>query len=67
MKKETSNNYLTVEEVTEHLKITRRTAYNYIKSGALKSYRVGRQYRVKETDLNDFIRPTPGRKSRKAI
>lgn len=44
-----------VEEVTEILKVTQRTLYNYIKSGSLKAVKVGKYWRVKHEDLKEFI------------
>ena len=63
-KRENNNNLLTLTEVIERLKITRRTAYNWIKSGALKASRAGRSYRVSAQDLETFIKPSPGKKKR---
>ncbi|HAQ55819.1 MAG TPA: hypothetical protein DCR44_00170 [Acholeplasmatales bacterium] len=45
----------TVEEITELLKVTQRTLYNYIKSGSLKAIKIGKYWRVKHADLQDFI------------
>ena len=45
----------TVEEITTILKVTQRTLYNYIKSGALKAVKIGKYWRVKHTDLQDFL------------
>jgi excisionase family DNA binding protein len=45
----------TVEEITEILKVTQRTLYNYIKSGSLKAVKIGKYWRVKHTDLQDFL------------
>jgi excisionase family DNA binding protein len=44
-----------VEEVTAILKVTQRTLYNYIKSGALKAIKVGKYWRIKHQDLMKFI------------
>ena len=46
---------LTSKEVAERLVITERTVLNFIKKGTLKAYRIGGQYRIDETDLNEFI------------
>lgn len=46
---------LTTKEVAEKLIVTERTIINYIQKGILKAYRIGGQYRIDETDLNDFI------------
>lgn len=45
----------TVEEVMEILSISRRTLYNYIKSGSLKAVKIGRQWRIRLVDLKAFI------------
>jgi excisionase family DNA binding protein len=50
---------LKVEEVMEVLKISRTTAYALIKSGALKSRRIGRLVRVSSQDLGRFIAGRP--------
>lgn len=42
-------------EVTEILKVHRRTVYNYIKEGQLKATKMGKYLRVREEDLQDFI------------
>jgi excisionase family DNA binding protein len=46
----------TIEEITEILKVTQRTVYNYIKSGTLKAIKVGKYWRVKHTDLEQFLK-----------
>lgn len=45
----------TLDEVAEVLKITRRTLYTYIKEGKLKAVKIGREWRVSEAALQDFI------------
>ena len=45
----------TVEEVTEILKVTQRTLYNYIKRESLKAVKIGKYWRIKVEDLEDFI------------
>jgi len=44
-----------VDEVTKILKVTQRTLYNYIKSGALKAVKVGKYWRIRHEDFQDFI------------
>lgn len=46
----------TLEEVQHLLQVTRRTLYNWIKSGKLKAFRAGRQWRVTKEALEDFTR-----------
>ena len=45
----------TVEEISEILKVTERTIYNYIKSNDLKAVKIGKYWRIKHSDLEEFI------------
>lgn len=45
----------TLDEVAEVLKITRRTLYTYVKAGKLKAVKIGREWRVSEDALQDFL------------
>lgn len=47
----------TVDEVTQILKVTQRTVYNYIKNGQLKAIKVGKYWRIRHSDLEDFLLP----------
>ena len=47
--------YLTLPEVAEQLKVSRRTVYRWIKSGDLDAYQFGREYRITESALKDFL------------
>lgn len=44
-----------VEEAVELLKVTRRTLYRYLKAGQLKAVKLGREYRITEDALKDFL------------
>ena len=45
----------TTEEALEVLKVTKRTLYRYIKAGQIKAVRLGREYRITEDALKDFL------------
>ena len=45
----------TTDEALEVLKVTRRTLYRYIKAGQIKAIRLGREYRITEDALKDFL------------
>ena len=45
----------TLEELAQILTVTRRTLYNYIKSGKLKALKVGKRWRVTQKQLDDFL------------
>lgn len=56
------NEYLTVKEMMERLKISRTTAYGYLSSGRLKHFKVGRLVRIRPEDLTQFIEGKPSAK-----
>ena len=47
--------YLTLPEVAERLQVSRRTVYRWIKNGDLDAYQFGREYRITESALKDFL------------
>lgn len=51
--------YLTVSDVMKILRISRTTAYGYIRSRRLKSFKVGHLVRIKAEDLKRFIEAAP--------
>ncbi len=46
---------LTVAEVAQVMRVSRMTVYRLIRRGQLKAIRVGRNYRVRENDLNLYL------------
>lgn len=46
---------LTVEQLAGILGIGRNTAYGFVRSGRIKSVRVGRQIRISKIALMDFL------------
>ena len=47
---------LTVNEVADLLRVSRMTVYRLIKEGSLKALRVGRNYRLREDDVDEYLR-----------
>lgn len=45
----------TVKEVAIILKVTYRTVWSYIKNGKLKAGKIGREWKVAESDLREFV------------
>ncbi len=45
----------TIDEVAEHLKISRRSVYTLISRNELKTIRVGHRTRICESDLKEYI------------
>lgn len=47
--------FLTVAEVAERLKLNQQTVRNWIDAGTLPAYRVGRRVRVSQADFNRLV------------
>jgi len=58
--------FLTINEVCEKLKVTRAALWAWMSSGKLKAYRAGRSVRVREEDLLAFMQEWKPRKKRAA-
>lgn len=50
-----SDNWLTISDITTRLKLHPNTVARYIQQGKLKGSKVGKSYRVRESDLAAFI------------
>jgi excisionase family DNA binding protein len=48
--------YVTLREVAERLKVSRRTVYRWIKDGDLNAYKFANEYRITESDIKDFLK-----------
>jgi excisionase family DNA binding protein len=47
--------FLTVAQVAERLKLNQQTVRNWIDAGTLPAYRVGRRVRVSQADFDRFV------------
>lgn len=47
---------LTVQEVADRLRLSARTVRLWLQTGRLKGLRVGGRWRVRESDLMEFLR-----------
>jgi len=47
---------LTIEEVAQTLKVSKMTIYRYIKAEKLPAYKLEQELRIKEDDLNEFLK-----------
>ena len=47
--------FLTTEEVLDYLQVNLRTVYRLIKAGKIPAIRVGRQWRFRRRDLDDWL------------
>ncbi len=50
-----SNKLLTVNEVAGILRVSNMTVYRLVKSGQIPAIRVGKNYRIKESDVNKYL------------
>lgn len=48
--------FYTINEVAKQLKVAYLTVYRWIKAGKLKAYKIQKQYRIKNTDFQYFIK-----------
>jgi excisionase family DNA binding protein len=46
---------LTVVEVAELMRVSNMTVYRLIKSGQMAAIRVGKNYRIRESDVNEYL------------
>ena len=49
------DNYLTTEQVASRLKLHQNTVIRYLRDNKLPSIRVGKAYRIRESDLAEFL------------
>lgn len=47
--------YLTLPELADRLKVSRRTVRRWIKDGELVAYKFANQYRISESNLEEFL------------
>jgi excisionase family DNA binding protein len=47
--------FLTVQEVADMLRVSSMTVYRLIKAGDLPAVRVGRSFRVRDTDVDAYL------------
>lgn len=47
--------YVTVAEVADLLRVSNMTVYRLVQAGRLPAVRVGRSYRIREEDVDQFV------------
>ncbi len=52
---EKENEIMTVEEVMEWLKITKRSVNDWIKKGQLPAFKIGKTIRIKRSDIDGLF------------
>ena len=49
------DNFVTIEEIADKLKVDLETVRNWLRKGTLKGYKFGKFWRVKESDFEEFL------------
>ena len=47
--------FYTAEELAKKLMVNIMTIYRYIKAGKLKAYKIGKEFRIKKKEFNNFL------------
>ncbi|HVE76595.1 MAG TPA: helix-turn-helix domain-containing protein [Actinomycetota bacterium] len=51
----TKSEFLTVSEVARLMRVSNMTVYRLIRSGSLRAVQVGNRYRVRESDVHQYL------------
>lgn len=54
-KNESESTFVTVAEVAAQLRVSNMTVYRLIQAGQLAAVRVGRSYRIRDTDVDRYL------------
>jgi putative molybdopterin biosynthesis protein len=54
---------LTLSEVAERLRLSKLTVWRYVKEGRLPAYKIGRDLRIKSSELETYIESKRVRRS----
>ena len=55
MGRQAGDRLLTVGEVAATMRVSTMTVYRLIKAGDLAAIRVGKNYRIRESDMDDYL------------
>lgn len=47
--------FYTAKELAEKLRVNIMTIYRYIKSGKLKAYKIGKEFRIDKNEFDKFL------------
>lgn len=50
------NKTYTLKQVAELLQVSKQTIYNYIKAGKLQATKTGKEYRITDEQLEQFVK-----------
>ncbi len=52
----TQDRWLSVEEIAEHLGVSKESIYRWLERGKIPSHRVGKQWRFQTDEVNEWVR-----------
>lgn len=52
---ELDKDFYTIKQITGILQLSRLTIYRYIDDGKLKTYKFGKEHRIKKEDFESFL------------
>lgn len=44
-----------VEELAQKLRVSNMTIYRYIRAGKIKAHKIGKEFRISNTEFNNFL------------
>ena len=51
-----NENWSTIDEVAEHLRVTKDTIRAWIREGKIPNYKVGKQYRFMLSEIDEWVK-----------
>jgi excisionase family DNA binding protein len=52
----TQDRWLSVEDIAEHLGVSKESIYRWLERGKIPAHRVGKQWRFQAEEVNDWVR-----------
>lgn len=56
-----------VEEVATHLRVSKETVYRWLEKGKIPAHRVGKQWRFKVSEVDEWVRSGNASKNREGL
>lgn len=53
---ELTDEYYTIQEVADKLKVAYLTVYRWVRAGKLKANKAGKQYRINKNNIQSFLK-----------
>lgn len=64
---ELTDEYYTIQEVADKLKVAYLTVYRWVQSGKLKAVKAGKQHRISKSNLELFLSQNKGKHAQTKI